>query len=283
MDTIPFAAEKLRSCVRPRLRNLKGAIAGLAAHRRAGVTTRAKDLAAGEPVSRILCVASVPELPGSGDVAIIPLGPGSLRDSSSLPEGRIAAPCGAANSGWASPPLLFGLAPRGVFRAPVVATRAVGSYPTFSPLPARFAETGEPSVSPKVCRRGASIAGGLSFCGTFRSRPSRRAFARLEALPPGVTRRVALRRSLLRVRGDGVGLSSRPLARTGDHPAHPACRIIRRPFATIPTPRVPRPPIIPRCKSRTSPPWTGGLIPAAFAKLMASKFCFKNQDIALGP
>src|ERR1700682_184220 len=35
----------------------------------------------------------------------------------------------------ASSPLLFGLAPRGVFRAPDVATGAVGSYPTFSPLP----------------------------------------------------------------------------------------------------------------------------------------------------
>jgi hypothetical protein len=41
----------------------------------------------------------------------------------------------AAHTGRASPPLLFGLAPRGVFRAPDVATRAVGSYPTFSPLP----------------------------------------------------------------------------------------------------------------------------------------------------
>src|SRR5579864_4618669 len=67
---------------------------------------------------------------------IIPLGPGSLRDSSSLPEGQSAAllrtRCIRAG---ASPPLLFGLAPRGVFRAPSVATRAVGSYPTFSPLP----------------------------------------------------------------------------------------------------------------------------------------------------
>src|SRR5579862_2208150 len=35
----------------------------------------------------------------------------------------------------ASSPLLFGLAPRGVCRAPNVAIRAVGSYPTFSPLP----------------------------------------------------------------------------------------------------------------------------------------------------
>ena len=36
----------------------------------------------------------------------------------------------------ASSALLFGLAPRGVCRAPDVATGAVGSYPTFSPLPA---------------------------------------------------------------------------------------------------------------------------------------------------
>src|SRR5207302_7032391 len=35
----------------------------------------------------------------------------------------------------AGSPLLFGLAPRGVFRASCVTTRAVGSYPTFSPLP----------------------------------------------------------------------------------------------------------------------------------------------------
>jgi hypothetical protein len=41
----------------------------------------------------------------------------------------------ATHTGRASPPLLFGLAPRGVFRAPDVAIRAVGSYPTFSPLP----------------------------------------------------------------------------------------------------------------------------------------------------
>jgi len=41
----------------------------------------------------------------------------------------------AASSSRAGSPLLFGLAPRGVFRAPDVATGAVGSYPTFSPLP----------------------------------------------------------------------------------------------------------------------------------------------------
>src|SRR6266853_3341207 len=37
----------------------------------------------------------------------------------------------------AGSPLLFGLAPRGVFRASPVARRAVGSYPTVSPLPAK--------------------------------------------------------------------------------------------------------------------------------------------------
>jgi hypothetical protein len=41
----------------------------------------------------------------------------------------------ANSSSRAGSPLLFGLAPRGVFRAPGVTTGAVGSYPTFSPLP----------------------------------------------------------------------------------------------------------------------------------------------------
>jgi len=39
----------------------------------------------------------------------------------------------------AGSPLLFGLAPRGVCRASDVATGAVGSYPTVSPLPSIFA------------------------------------------------------------------------------------------------------------------------------------------------
>jgi len=79
--------------------------------------------------------------------AIIPLGHGSHRDSSSLPEGfhstmalaiakRSASICVNANSSSrAGSPLLFGLAPRGVFHAPGITAGAVGSYPTFSPLP----------------------------------------------------------------------------------------------------------------------------------------------------
>src|ERR1700735_2550083 len=38
-------------------------------------------------------------------------------------------------TGRAGPPLLFGLAPRGACRAADIAACAVGSYPTFSPLP----------------------------------------------------------------------------------------------------------------------------------------------------
>jgi hypothetical protein len=74
------------------------------------------------------------------------------------------------HTGWASPPLLFGLAPRGVFRAPGVATQAVGSYPTFSPLPNaldrnRRAPGFSESLPPRYKHHRRFI-----FCGTFRSR-----------------------------------------------------------------------------------------------------------------
>jgi hypothetical protein len=102
---------------------------------------------------------------------IIPLGPGSLRDSSSLPEGQSATLfSSAAHTGRASPPLLFGLAPRGVFRAPDVATRAVGSYPTFSPLPnapdRKRPAFGFASGLPQRCKHHRRFI----FCGTFRGR-----------------------------------------------------------------------------------------------------------------
>jgi len=108
---------------------------------------------ADEPVSRILCRTQTVKRPACA--AIIPLGHGSHRDSSSLPEGfhpRWLAPprkervrgsgdrktvgfMNANSVSRAGSALLFGLAPRGVFRAPDVAIGAVGSYPTFSPLP----------------------------------------------------------------------------------------------------------------------------------------------------
>src|SRR6202140_5318658 len=98
--------------------------------------------------------------------AIIPLGPGSHRDSSSLPEGfqftRLAprkmecVPLQERPSmSRASSPLLFGLAPRGVFRARAIASEAVGSYPTFSPLPTVRALRDVSNVLPARCHRAA--------------------------------------------------------------------------------------------------------------------------------
>src|ERR1700730_12351953 len=51
-------------------------------------------------------------------------------------------------TGRADPPLLFGLAPRGVCRAAGIAACAVGSYPTVSPLPCAAAVEDPPEVSP---------------------------------------------------------------------------------------------------------------------------------------
>ena len=61
-----------------------------------------------------------------------------------MEDGHVSGECGcpppqAAYPGLitvrAAPCPLFGLAPGGVYSAPDVTTRAVGSYPTFSPLP----------------------------------------------------------------------------------------------------------------------------------------------------
>ncbi len=101
-------------------------------------------------------------------MAIIPLGPGSHRDSSSLPEGP---------DELGSSPLLFGLAPRGVCRASDVAIGAVSSYPTVSPLPGTIAFCNplsriafRPAEGfPSAGHRGA-CTGRFIFCGTVRSR-----------------------------------------------------------------------------------------------------------------
>jgi hypothetical protein len=151
---------------------------------------------------------------------IIPLGPESLRDSSSLPEGHSSSLLRVnLHTGWASPPLLFGLAPRGVFRAPDVATRAVGSYPTFSPLPNAPTDSGEPQVLPRACRRSSSVTGGLFSVALSVAAPQT-CFRKPEMQPPGVTRRVALHPEELPVavsKGWGVRtfLPPAPLARNG--------------------------------------------------------------------
>ena len=71
---------------------------------------------------------------------VIPLDRSLLAGSSNLP---------GSQAGRAAPPPLFGLAPRGVFRAGRITSAAVRSYRTFSPLP-----------RPKARR--------YIFCGTFR-------------------------------------------------------------------------------------------------------------------
>jgi hypothetical protein len=134
------------------------------------------------------------------------------------------------HTGWASPPLLFGLAPRGVFRAPDVATRAVGSYPTFSPLPNAldrkrrvlgFAE----NLPPRCKHHRRSI-----FCGTFRSRVPCGALSLTPkigplALPGALPRRGRLLRAHHGWSPDFPPVRSSCEPRTGDHPAHPPNRV----------------------------------------------------------
>jgi hypothetical protein len=130
---------------------------------------------AGESISRILC-ASLSLAPTCVGISIARRDDHSSRSriapglEQPTRESQQVAPSSCLHTGWASPPLLFGLAPRGVFRAPDVATRAVGSYPTFSPLPNGLRRNRQGCGFPQACRRGDSITGGLIFCGTFRSR-----------------------------------------------------------------------------------------------------------------
>ncbi len=103
----------------------------------------------------------------------------------------------ADSAGRASPPLLFGLAPRGVCHAGDITAAAVGSYPTFSPLPARE-PCRHPEGFPSVCHR-VTHRRRYFLCGTFRDAVA------CATSPPGVTRRV----TLLRMREVVSGLSSR--------------------------------------------------------------------------
>jgi len=54
---------------------------------------------------------------------------------------------------WVTPRRLFGLAPTGGYRATTVAGRAVGSYPTVSPLPPAETDGGLFSVALSVALR----------------------------------------------------------------------------------------------------------------------------------
>jgi hypothetical protein len=191
---------------------------------------------AGEPVSRILCAAqsssrfasrfsTAPRDDHSSRSRIAPGLQQPTRGSQQF------APSSALHTGWAGPPLLFGLAPRGVFRAPNVAIRAVGSYPTFSPLPNALRRNRQPRGFPQACRRGANVTGGLIFCGTFRSRRKilrscqwqlRRAPRDNPLALPGAS---PCSPTLLRAEDywspDFPPARSACAKQTGDHPTHP--------------------------------------------------------------
>src|SRR5690606_33530173 len=90
-------------------------------------------------------------------------------------------------------PPLFGFAPGGVYRAASVAGRAVGSYPTLSPLP-RTRRGGLLSVAlslgsppPAVSRHRVSMEPGLSSPAAFRLllvRPPGRLAVAYKGVPP---------------------------------------------------------------------------------------------------
>jgi hypothetical protein len=102
---------------------------------------------------------------------IIPLGPGSLQDSSSLPEGQSAAFFQAQHirAGPALPSYLALL--HAGFSVPRMSPPGRWALtPPFHPCQMRLTERGRPLVLPQACRRGTSITGGFIFCGTFRGR-----------------------------------------------------------------------------------------------------------------
>jgi hypothetical protein len=163
---------------------------------------------------------------------IIPLGPGSLWDSSSLPEGQSAAllRTRCIRAGPALPSYLALL--HAGFSVPRVSPPGRWALtPPFHPCQMRSTERGEPSVLPWACR-GVRITPAVYFLWHFPwPRPSRFAFAERATRPPGVTRRVALSPpALASSRRWESGLSSRwPLIRLATDSDLPAIiRLTRR-------------------------------------------------------
>ena len=184
---------------------------------------------------------------------IIPLAPASRPGSSNLPEGSSCPVARATvkgalllsqkhSSSRASSPLLFGLAPRGVCHALDITAEAVGSYPTFSPLPTSRTFEDVPKVFLRAIT-GLRAAGGIvsvalsvnsstgfSLClllrRTFHARRPSFTDSSLCYRSPGVTRRIAL----LCSRRVVSGLSSRQSAcafQASDRPAHPPIPLYR--------------------------------------------------------
>ena len=164
-------------------------------------------------------------------MAIIPLGPGSLRDSSSLPEGQSAALLRALRirAGPALPSYLA-LHHAGFSVPRMLPPGRWALTPPFHPYQMRLTQSGGPLVLPQACRRGTSRIGGLFSVALSVAAPPGCPCGPLAAQPPGVTRRVALRRGLLRA-GDDWCPDFPPAGPVctepaGDHPSHPPIMII---------------------------------------------------------
>ena len=123
---------------------------------------------ADEPVSRILFVARPSFGPirirmfWARDAVIIPLGPESLRDSSSLPERLIALLFCAQRirAGPALPPYLA-LLHAGFSMPQVLPPGRWALTPPFHPCQMGSTERGGRPVFPEACHRGTSLTGGL--------------------------------------------------------------------------------------------------------------------------
>ena len=115
--------------------------------------------------------------------AIIPLGPGSLRDSSSLPEGRGASLRRTirVRAGPALPSYLA-LLHAGFAMPRTLPPGRWALTPPFHPYQMRSIETGMPLVLPRACRRDRAHRRYI-LCGTFRSR-RRRALSRVAKTTP---------------------------------------------------------------------------------------------------
>src|SRR6266404_1435188 len=121
---------------------------------------------ADEPVSRILCGVQTETSARCGDhssrsrlAARLQQPTRGLSSATACAIAEGARPLARTlSSSRAGSPLLFGLAPRGVFHAPDIATGTVGSYPTFSPLPNDSALRRRLAGFPARCHRAAPPA-----------------------------------------------------------------------------------------------------------------------------
>ena len=190
-----------------------------------------QNILADECVSRILCAATAQRGDHSSRSRIAP----GLKQPTRGSQRFIFE--NETHPGRASPPLLFGLAPRGVFRAPGITTGTVGSYPTFSPLPNALDQNRRvPGFSEDLPPR-CKLTGGLFSVALSVAAPKACLRALRKATPWRYQARcpaVADSRYITSSPRLESGLSSRsPFIRrsgfrgAGDHPTHPPQSVYR--------------------------------------------------------